>query len=127
MRWSWLGIVLGITLGVDVPLRGQATWVYWGDKGSDQLWRALPDGTNPEPLVSSLGAPSDIEVDLAAGKVYWADAGLGLIQRADLDGTGIETVHIGPAPVGLALDLAVGKIVWVDRVAAVVRDRLDLG
>jgi low density lipoprotein receptor-related protein 5/6 len=83
---------------------------------NEYIKRANLDGTDLETLVSGLGWPFHIALDVSAGKMYWADAVAPKIQRANLDGGGVEDlVTTGlDFPAGIALDLSAGKMYWAD-------------
>jgi sugar lactone lactonase YvrE len=93
--------------------------MYWTDQNNPQkIQRANLDGTGVEDLVTGLGIPIGIALDVAAGKMYWSDSGPDKIQRANLDGTGVEdliTTGISDAQ-GIALDIAAGKMYWADAI-----------
>ena len=102
--------------------------MYWIDGLGARIHRANLDGTQVEDLVTGLGAPHGLALDLDAGKVYWTDRGVlgqvrARIQRTNLDGTRVEdliireAVTFGPSfdsPSGLALDLGRGRMYWID-------------
>lgn len=117
-----------------------STKMYWTDFSTldtmrlpcstcrGRIMRANVDGTGVEEVVTGLGLPEGIALDLAAGKVYWteawfpglADSYVPKIQRANLDGTEIQSVfpdlrRLGVySPGGIALDVAAGKVYWTD-------------
>jgi hypothetical protein len=59
--------------------------------------------------------PSDIALDLAAGKMYWTDLQFSpSIFRADLDGSDMEPlVDSADGADEIALDLVNGKVYWI--------------
>ena len=71
--------------------------------------------------------PTDLALDVDAGKIYWTARGeryiqlkletQGLIQRANLDGSHMETLISGlqDVPREIALDVARGKMYWLSR------------
>ena len=90
-----------------------AQQVYWGDHGG-VIRRAYLDGSEIQVLISGLGDPMGIALDLDAGTVYWADWFTQQIQRANLDGSAAQTVLSTGSlrPKGVALDVERGKIYW---------------
>ena len=115
-------IVVFLTVAVGPPVL--AGNVYWTDKEDFTIRRGDMDGIEPmEVLVSGLGQPRGLGLDLAGGKMYWADATTLKIQRANLDGSDVEDlVTTGFAfPADLELDLGAGKIYWTDTGLGVIR------
>ena len=110
----------------------RASTMYWADQGTDKIQRANLDGSRVEDVVTSLpqwvrssrsSGPSDIALDVAAGKVYWTvwdgnPEARNKIQRANLDGSRVEDLVTAlpgvRKPNGLALDLSAGKIYWTN-------------
>ena len=110
-----------------------SAYMYWTDSawggGTPKLQRATLDGSNVQDLVTGIGYPIGIALDLAEGKMYWTDKSANdhrapnatnRILRSNLDGTGIETlVSTRSAPQAahtyfdIALDTASRKIYWV--------------
>ena len=89
--------------------------MYWADAGTDKVQRANLDGTNVQDLVTGLGFPFGIALDVTGGKMYWTDANTGKIQRANLDGTNVQDLVTGLEwALGIALDVAGGKIYYTD-------------
>jgi sugar lactone lactonase YvrE len=91
-----------------------ASRMYWADAGAGKFQRANLDGTSVEDLITGLGNPQGIALDLAGGKMYLTGGGTGKIQRANLDGTGVEHLVTVVVPIRIALDLAGGKMYWTD-------------
>ena len=102
-------------------------YMYWTDLYPGKIQRANLDGTNVQDIVTGLGRPVGIALDLAGGKMYWTDRdnhnfndpnARTKILRANIDGSNIETLVTGPASIQLieeiALDLAAGKMYWTD-------------
>ena len=50
------------------------------------------DGSDLQTLVTGLGSPGGIELDIHGGKMYWRDWSTDKIQRANLDGSDVEDV-----------------------------------
>src|SRR5438105_1552401 len=74
----------------------RANYMIWTDSngfgpGGD-IRRAELDGTGQRTLVSGLGGPGGLAVDLAAGKMYWTDGDSDDIRRAGLDGAGQQVL-----------------------------------
>jgi hypothetical protein len=92
----------------------------------DGILRANLDGSDLEELVTTgLDTPTEIALDIAAGKMYWTDPAISSaadakIQRANLDGTDVEdliTASVTPSlgsPRGIALHLGSGKMYWTN-------------
>jgi sugar lactone lactonase YvrE len=87
--------------------------MYWIDQSSNDIRRANLDGTGQQTVVTGLGSPIDIDLDVAGGQMYWTDQVTNDIRRANLDGTGQQSLVRG-RPVGIALDVAAGKMYWTD-------------
>lgn len=96
--------------------------IYWTDKVAEGLpgWigSAELDGSNVAQLVTGLGNPLGMALDLGGGMMYWVDNVTHKIQRSKLDGTQIEDILTGgavlPAPLSIALDIRSGHIYWTD-------------
>ena len=129
------GQVHGINLD---PANRKMYWAVSGLLNSStprvEFRRANMDGSQDEYLfgwrqpsaVEDLWTvPTDLALDVAAGKLYWTARGeryiqlrleaYGLIQRANLDGSHIETLVSGlqDVPREIALDVAGGKMYWL--------------
>jgi hypothetical protein len=52
---------------------GSPTKLYWADDGGHRIRRSNADGSAVQTLVSGLGSPTGIAIDIAGGKVYWSD------------------------------------------------------
>ena len=105
---------LFLLMCLTLPLNATAQKMYWLDEESDKIQRASVDGSNIEDLVTGLGTPEAIALDVAGGKMYWTDKGTDKIQRANLDGSNVEDLITGlTLPEGIALDVARGKMYWV--------------
>ncbi len=100
--------------------------IYWsaavvGSGGHDgEILRADLDGANVETIVTGVGKPADIAIDIAGGKVYWTDYANDVVRRANLNGSGVEDLYIVGAnlnPGGIGLDLREGKVYWGQDVA----------
>ena len=98
----------------------KGTQIYWTDMGgagtySGSIRRANLDGTNVQDLVTGLGRPKNIALDIEGGKMYWTDANEDKIRRANLDGTDVQDLVTGLGfPFGIALDIEGGKMYWTD-------------
>ena len=85
--------------------------IYWTDVSSYKIQRANLDGSNIETLVvTEVGIPNGLALDVAGGKIYWTDVRSDLsfsnLQRANLDGSNIETLVSGVGMVAIPLRLA---------------------
>lgn len=72
--------------------------IYYSDfqtTNSGKIWRMNPDGTELEEILSGLGSPYGIALNLAAGKMYIIDGPN--VSRANLDGSGYEKEFISIA------------------------------
>ena len=96
--------------------------MYW-TTGEGKIQRAnLKDGSGVEDLVTGLGYPHSIALDVAASKMYWTHSNwqdlwagkkTSKIQRANLDGSSVEDLVTELVnPYGIALDVAAGKMYW---------------
>ena len=56
-------------------------------------------------VVSGIGAPRCVALDLVAREIYWTDVGVGRILRSGLGGLNVQEVVTGINPAGIALDL----------------------
>ena len=87
-----------------------AQMVYWADYSENAIRRAQTDGSGIELLVSGTDAaePTDLTLDLRAGKIYWCGLGPASVRRANLDGTNVEILTTTGVdfPNGIALDVA---------------------
>jgi len=69
--------------------------IYYCDfqnSNAGKIWRMNLDGSDMEELLSGLGAPYGIAINLAEGKMYIADGTH--VSRANLDGSGLEKEFI---------------------------------
>ena len=96
--------------------------IYWSmatndDSRTGKIQRSDLNGNNVETLITGLGDPTSIVLDLVSDYMYWTDTRTFKIQRARLDGGIVE--DIVSADPGRKLDLAVdvdnNKLYWVNR------------
>ena len=114
MNKQFLQFTVFLLMYLTLPLNATAQKMYWLDEESDKIQRASVDGSNIEDLVTGLGTPEAIALDVSGGKMYWTDKGTDKIQRANLDGSNVEDLITGlTIPEGIALDVARGKMYWV--------------
>jgi len=105
--------------------------LYWSQGNAYtecSIRRANIDGSHMEILLEwEWAGPSDVDLDLTAGKMYWAEPNLNGIFRADLEGSGLERLTIAPggAPRSVALDLDAGKLYWTDSYRGIWAANLD--
>ena len=92
--------------------------VYWTTL-EGKIQRADLDGSYIEDVVTGLGFPETVGVDVRDGMLYWTDnfsrgfSSIANIQRSDLDGSNVETlVQVRGHSDGLALDIVSGKLYW---------------
>ena len=91
--------------------------MYWVDHGKEKIYRADPDGSNVEGLITTgLDGPWAMALDVTGGKMYWVDRDADKIQCADLNGSNVEDLITTGLnnPVGIALDITGGKMYWTD-------------
>jgi len=72
--------------------------IYYCDfqsSNAGKIWRMNTDGSDMEELLSGLGSPYGIAINLAEGKMYIADGAN--VSRANLDGSGYEKSFINVA------------------------------
>ena len=92
-----------------------AVKIYWVDAYEQRIHRANLNGSNSETLVTGLGAPIGLALDVMGQKMYWTDKGTDKIHRANLDGSNTEDlVSELREPRRVALDLGGGKMYWPD-------------
>lgn len=106
----------------DADCQADAQKMYWADAGTHKIQSAnleMPEGETPEnrtdveDLVTGLGQPSGVSLDLENGKMYWPDFTAGKIQRSNLDGSCVEDLITGLVePSLIALDLAAKNMYW---------------
>jgi sugar lactone lactonase YvrE len=99
---------------------GQPLKLYWADEYAGRIYKADPDGSNLETLITGDHLNSE-EIVYGDGKIYWSDDERGIIQRANTDGSSLETVVETPEPKALGLDLGAGKLYWVDATLGEIR------
>jgi sugar lactone lactonase YvrE len=101
--------------GIPDECEGFHAGFFWVDYGSEEIERALPDGTGREVIITSAESARDLDVHEVASKVYWArsDAG-GNIYRASIDGSDEELVlpSVGSAVRGLAINDVNERMYW---------------
>lgn len=104
-----VALVTSITMFIltSAPL-ADAQMVYWADYSENAIRRAQTDGSGIELLVSGTDAaePTDLTLDLRAGKIYWCANSPDSVRRANLDGTNVEILTTTGVdfPNGIALD-----------------------
>ena len=80
--------------------------MYFTDDAAGNVYRANLDGSNIVELVSGIGTPLHIELDLAVSQMYWVDDSTDEILRANLDGSVVTSIaSTNGAPLDLALNL----------------------
>ena len=122
-RFSYYIIVilfLCVISAVSSTANGQPIKLYWADEYAGRIYKADPDGSNLETLITGDHLNSE-EIVFGGGKVYWSDDERGIIQRANTDGSSLETVVTTPEPRALALDMGAGKLYWVDATLGEIR------
>ncbi len=86
------------------------------------------DGTGPiEDVITGIGVPYYLTLDLTNSRIYWSDLNNTVIRRANLDGTGIVDLITGLSHVrDIVLDVPGNMIYWGDRLShKVQRANLD--
>ena len=88
--------------------------IYWKDKESSSIYRANPDGSEVEELISNLfGSIYSIVLDLEERKIYFG--GDGFIRKANLDGTNIEmVVEVDSWTRSMVVDHKDNKLFWLE-------------
>ena len=137
LRITFYVLIVLLILATLYPITSSAqdasVYMYWTDtawvgSGTPKIQRANLDGSNVQDLVTGVGFPIGIAVDLAGGKMYWTDKSVNVhsdphatnrILRANLNGTGIETLVITRSTpqsthsyFNIVLDTAAGKMYW---------------
>ncbi len=109
--WVVMALVLGLAN------EASAQKIYWTEEGG-KILRANLDASGIEELITGVGEPGDLALDVRAGKMHWTDTGVfESIRRANLDGSDIETVVSNATvrlPLGIALDVEAGQVFWAD-------------
>jgi hypothetical protein len=123
-----------LVLAIDIdPLGGPAGGeMYWSEYTSSHEGRIVRAsafrGVNRQIIVTGLGLPLDISLDVVGRKVYWVDWARSKVQRANLDGSAVETVVASGLvnPSSITFDLTTSKLYWVDEGTEMVqRSNLD--
>jgi PKD repeat protein len=105
--------------GVGIAYDATNEKIYFSDFDTypfGNIWRVNRDGTALEVVVTNIGDPYSIALDVAANKMYWVDDE-GNVSRANLDGTSPEIgiLNIPDASWrALALDVENGKMYAYD-------------
>lgn len=96
-----------VTSGLDYPdgiaLDVKSGKIYWTQYLTNSLEKihinslgkircADLDGTNVQNLVTGLGRPEDLALDVAGDKIYWIDTERNKVQRSNLYGIGVQDV-----------------------------------
>jgi DNA-binding beta-propeller fold protein YncE len=116
-------VLSGLNNPQGIALDVSAGKVYWteaavlapgsGGTSDGSISRANVDGSGEETLITGLGDPIGVALDVAGGKIYWADSATIKLQRANLDGSVVENLLTNQGrPQGIALDLDAGKMYW---------------
>ena len=104
------------TSGLTVdPWNGKLTWSTAISGPDGNIMRSNLDGSDVETVVTGVGKPREIALDIAGGAMYWTDYAYGTVRRSNLDGTGVEDLFVADGDLGangIALDLADGKVYW---------------
>lgn len=99
--------------------------IYWGDFSGGAIYRADPDGSNRETLLTGNNNTRGIRVDPLDQMLYWVNRDDKQIHRAPLSafdaGTiplthpSVETLYEGlDTPHGLTIDIPARKLYWAD-------------
>lgn len=77
--------------------------LYWVE--DDKIFRANTDGSAIQQLLSGLGSPNGLAVDISSGKIYWIESDTNSLHRANLDGSASQTLDdtnlVNPQGIGL--------------------------
>lgn len=89
--------------------------LYWPERETGRIMSCHRDGTDLTVLVSDVGHPSGLALDISTGHLYWTDWEEGAIWRSDLDGRGSARLVDGLTnPKSLTIDTARQRMYWVD-------------
>ena len=90
--------------------------MYWVAGRTGKIQRADLNGSNVEDLLTGLGVPIGIALDVPGEKMYWTSGGVFGIHRVNLDGSGVveDLVDGLLRPMDVALDVGGGKMYWPD-------------
>ena len=89
--------------------------MYYYDVWYEDLYVANLDGSDAEPIVSSVYGYA-VLVDTENDKIYFDDQNSASLLRADLDGSNVETIdNDGTRIYGMAIDYDNGKLYWSGR------------
>ena len=66
--------------------------MYWTRYDLGSIHKAGMDGSYPHTLVTGLGQPRGVTIDMASGRLYWAELNSHQIQSSDLDGRDVRLV-----------------------------------
>ena len=69
--------------------------MYWTESALGKIQRANLDGSKVEDLITTLGEPRGIALDLDGGRMYWTDNTTDRIQSANLDGSNVRDLVTG--------------------------------
>lgn len=107
--------------------------IYWSMATNDAsqtgtIQRSDLNGDNVETLITGLGDPTSIVLDLVSDYMYWTDVRTFKIQRAGLGGGIVENIVLADPgrKQDLALDVDNGKLYWTNQdTNKVLRANLD--
>jgi low density lipoprotein receptor-related protein 5/6 len=108
--------------------------LFFADSDSDSIFKANMDGSGSlTPLISGLGDPRDIALDLGGNRMYWVDDQEKTLESANLDGTGrvliLSDANNDPVskPYCIAIDSrGSGILFWYDHAEKTIyRSNLD--
>lgn len=111
-----------------IAIDQKAQMVYFADFDAGAIARAPAlAGALPQNIVTGLGGPVGVALDLDSGKLYWTDANNNAIGRAALDGSGATAILNNLArPQYLAIDNVGRRLYWTEAGALAVRSaKLD--
>jgi DNA-binding beta-propeller fold protein YncE len=122
---SGAGALLSTPFGSGIVFDQAHGKIYWTTalpSGVDgEIRRCNLDGSGVTVIVTGLGKPASIALDVTGGKIYWTDYVNDVVRRANLDGSVPENLYVVGAnlnPDGIALDLTAGKVYWAQEYAA---------
>ncbi|MPC27926.1 Low-density lipoprotein receptor-related protein 1 [Portunus trituberculatus] len=106
------GFIVAEGLAVDWTGRN----LYLTDPKMKHIMVCKMDGSSCYSLLSGLGHPRAIQLDMVNRYMYWTDVKDGTIRKAGMDGTNHDVVAMNGVlwPNAMALDLPAGRLYWLD-------------